>query len=153
MGFFSDILGGTDDSAQKRQLKQNQKARELIERNTKQARADILKLFPAGDEARNIGLQRAAGVVAGTAPRQSQAIRQSNVFAQQQLLRGLPQIQNAILGRDVNLGGLKAQVIKPDFTFLRQKFPQFPSGADLVQQQDPTPDIAQLLAGLSLPNV
>ena len=119
------VFGFEDDSSQKAQIRQNQQAKDLIERNSIQARADALDLFPTSDINRNRGLQAAFNVIGDTIPQQFDTIRQGNVGAQQALLAGLPQIQNAILGQQVDLSGLVPQSIDVDTSFAQQQVPDF----------------------------
>ncbi len=119
------VFGHEDDSSQKAQIRQNQQAKDLIERNSIQARADALDLFPTSDINRNRGLQAAFNVIGSTIPQQFDTIRQGNVGAQQALLAGLPQIQNAIMGNKVDLSGLMPESISVDTSFAQQQVPNF----------------------------
>jgi len=112
--FFNSIFGGIDNSSQQLQTQANQQALNLIERNTQQARADALGLFPQADAARNLGLDQGFNLLAGQAlPQQQEKLRAGSVGAQNALLAGLPQIQNAILGGPVDNSALQAQDLGP----------------------------------------
>ncbi len=124
-GVTDTIFGHEDDSSQKAQIAQNAAAKDLIERNSIQARKDALDLFPTSDINRNLGLQAAFNIMGGTIPQQFDTIRQGNVGAQQALLAGLPQIQNAIMGKKVDLSGLMPQSIDVDTSFAQQQVPAF----------------------------
>lgn len=127
------IFGGTDDSAQKAQIDANKSTAELIAKQAKEAEQAIIPLFSQAQEQRNLGFQGAADVFGQGAPAQISAFQQGNVGAQQALLAGLPQIQNAILGRQVDLTGLQPQQINVDTGFLQQQLPQFQSGSDAMR--------------------
>jgi hypothetical protein len=119
------VFGGTDDSAQKAQKKANTSAQQLIEQKGVEARGDALSLSPASDENRNLGLQAALDVLGQSIPQQLSTFQQGNVGAQQALLSGLPQQQNAILGLPADLSGLQPQAVQFDPGFLQQQLPNF----------------------------
>lgn len=148
------VFGGTDDSAQQAQIASNAAAQQLIAEQTEAARADILSLFPAAEQAAQQGFQGALDVFGQTIPQQVSAFQGGNVGAQQALLSGLPQIQNAILGRPVDLSGLQAQQLPVDTSFAQQQVPQFQSSAAALQQTpvantDLAALLSQLVAGAS----
>lgn len=87
------VFGGSDDSAQKAQVQQNELATRLAAERAKEARADVSALFPAADINRNM----------------------ANFAAQEQVVGGLPQILNAIRGLPVDISGLQARDISHDF--------------------------------------
>ena len=68
-----------------------------------QGRQDVLAAFPKAQEARRQGFQGALDVFGQSIPQQLQAFQGGNVGAQQALLGGLPQQQNAILGLPTDL--------------------------------------------------
>lgn len=133
-----DVFGGTDDSAQKDTKRANKRAQQFIEEKAAEARADALALFPGFEQNVQAGAQGALDIFGQAVPQQLGAFQTGNVGAQQALLAGLPQIQNAILGRPVDLSGLQAQQLPVDLGFAQQQLPQFQSAADLLgtQQQD-----------------
>ncbi|MCH8328527.1 MAG: hypothetical protein IID15_08420 [Candidatus Marinimicrobia bacterium] len=71
------------------------------------------------DVARQRGFGQALDVLAGAPEQQIAPFQQGNILAQEQISRGLPQIQNAILGRDIDLAGfVPRNVGQPsDFNF------------------------------------
>jgi len=97
------VFGGTDDSAQKAQTRANAAAQEFIATQTKAARSDILNLYPAADANRQRGFEA----------------------SRQALLAGVPQFQNAILGKPVDMGALDIPI------------PQFISTTDALSQGAP----------------
>jgi len=59
-------------------------------------------------------------------PTQMGMFQDGNVSAQMQLLAGLPQYQNAILGAPVNYGALQpTRLAMPDSSFYSQRLPDF----------------------------
>ena len=119
------VFGGSDKNAQRAQKSANNKAIDLIAKNTEQSREDILKLGPSAEVNRNLGFQAALDVLGQTIPQRFDTLQQGNVGAQQALLAGLPQIQAAILGQPVDLSGLQPQAINVDTSFAQQQLPEF----------------------------
>lgn len=106
------------------------------------ARGEIIPAFESARQSANQGFGRAADFLTGAIPQQIQPFQSGNIAAQQQIARGLPQIQNAILGNQVDLGGFQAQRIP----FQSPTLPQQPQQA----QAPATPvvggfDISQLI--------
>lgn len=91
------------------------------------ATSDVNRIFPQAQETANLGFQGALDVFGQSAPAQMDVFQQGNLGAQQQLLAGLPQIQNAILGGNVDLSGLQPfKIQQPDLGFLNQQLPPAP---------------------------
>jgi len=108
-------------------------------RSTAAARNDLLELFPSAQAAGQQGFQGALDVFSQSVPAQQQAFQGGNVAAQNQILSGLPQIQNALFGNQVDLGQLQAfSSPQQDLSFLNQQLP-------FTQQQNAN---AQLNGGL-----
>lgn len=120
MGFFKSVFGGKDNSAQKQQVKQNDAAKEFIERQSDQARSDAFTLFPSAEENRNLGIQAALNVLGGTIPQQLQAFQSGNAAAQAAILGGDPRITK----------------FNADTSFSRQSLPDFTSIADALSGGD-----------------
>lgn len=129
---MGDLFSSTDDSSQQFQLAENAATRELIAKGVKQARGDILDLFPGGLDARNQTINQALGILGQTIPQQLSVTQQGNVGAQGALLSGLPQIQNAILGQQVDLSGLQPQTLNFDPSFSQQTLPDFQTVEQLL---------------------
>ena len=83
-----------------------------IEKQIAQARSDIFKLFPAAQESRQQGLQSGIDLYSQAYPAMMNTFQQGNVGAQNALIQGLPQIQNAILGGPVDLSGIQAMQLQ-----------------------------------------
>lgn len=111
MGFLSKIsdtlFGGTDDSAQKAQLQANERSQKFIEEQAALNRADANQLYRYGDMARNQGLNAALALMGESLPTQMRMFQDGNVSAQMQMLAGMPQYQNAILGMPVDNSALQ----------------------------------------------
>jgi len=142
------LFGGTDTSSQQAQISANREARQFIESQAGQARADAQSLFPVAQQNRNLGFQSALDVFGQTIPGQIDAFQQGNVGAQASLLAGLPQFQNAIFGLPTNLSGLQPQRLDVNTQFAQQQLPQFqqPQPAPAIQPQAGF-NLSQFLAG------
>lgn len=130
MGFLSGltekVFGGTDNSAQKAQMAANQRTQEYIERMAGLARGDANALYSAGDYARNQGINAAMALMGRSMPTQMGMFQDGNVSAQMQLLAGMPQYQNAILGMPVNNQALQPyRAAMPDPSSYRVQLPDF----------------------------
>lgn len=131
------LFGGTDTSSQEEQLRANEASRTDILNAVNQARQDATSLFPTAAENRNLGFQSALDVFGQTIPGQVDAFQQGNVGAQQAILAGLPQVQNAIFGLPTDLTGLQPQQLDINTQFAQQQLPQFQQAqfAPAVQPQ------------------
>lgn len=163
MGFLSGltekVFGGTDNSAQKAQQQANARSQAFIEEQSRLARGDANYLYPQGDYARNQGINAAMALMGNSMPTQMGMFQDGNVSAQMQLLAGLPQYQNAILGMPVNNAALQpTRLSMPDSSFYRQQLPDFgmaqapqpgqswgdpPSAQPMQMPQQPMPQQSQ----------
>ena len=157
MSFFDDIIdtifGGTDTSAQEAQQAANEAAARRIDASTAQARTDILDLFPKSDVARSQGFQGALDVLGPAILSQINATQQGSLGAQQNLLAGLPQFQNAILGGQIDFSALQPSIVEPQTGFVNQALPGFsvPQSAFAprsAQQAVAQNSLSQALSGL-----
>lgn len=93
-----------------------------VRRSVDEARADINRLFPQAQQSAQQGFQNAVDVFGQTMPQQANQFQGGNVAAQNQLLAGLPQMQNAILGGPVDYSQFQAYQAPPlDFGFTNQQ--------------------------------
>lgn len=134
MGLGGALLGGTiigaisSDRASSRAADTVQDANLLAEQRIREsseaARAAAIPLFGAAEQNALAGIQAALGTFGQTIPEQARLSQAGNVQAQQQLLAGLPQIQNAILGNQVDFGALQpTQLQQPNFDIFNQQLP------------------------------
>ncbi len=125
-GFGEKIFGGTDNSAQKAQIQANQRSQEYIERMAALGRGDANALYSQGDYARNTGIDAAMGLMGRSMPTQMGMFQDGNVSAQMQLLAGMPQYQNAILGMPVDNSAFQpTRLAMPDASAYQQRLPDF----------------------------
>lgn len=122
----------------------------LIREGQAQARQDLFTLFPAAQQSAQQGFQGAADVFRDVVPQQSQIFQQGNINAQNTLLSGLPQQQNAILGGPINNAALQPTTqFQPDFGFLNQQIGQQPQQGSTGLGQGGLTN--QLMANLAQP--
>ena len=89
-------------------------------------RKDVNDNMAIAQQQANQGFQGALDVFGQSNPAQMDVFQQGNLGAQQALIAGLPQIQNAILGGNVDLSGLQPfQIQQPDMSFMQQTLPSF----------------------------
>jgi hypothetical protein len=100
------LFGGTDTSSQKAQIAANREAADFAREMAAQARGDVMQYVPKGNMAARQGFQSAFDLTTKTAPRMMDATRGGHIRAQEALLAGLPQMQNALMGLPVDLSGL-----------------------------------------------
>lgn len=123
-------IGGAlaSNSASKKAVKASASAADKASLQTLQsknrARQDLELLFPQAQQSANQGFQSALDVFGQSVPAQSNAFQQGNIGAQQAILSGLPQIQNALFGNQVDFSQMQPfQVQQPDTSFLNQQTP------------------------------
>lgn len=87
----------------KSQERQREESQQFIKDQVEQARGDLFRLFPQAQESRRLGAQAGLDLFGEVIPQQLQAFQGGNVAAQEALIQGLPQFQNAILGQPTNL--------------------------------------------------
>jgi hypothetical protein len=155
MGFFSDLFGGTDRSAQKGQTRANADSQDFIEKQSELARSDFLRLFPQADEATRQGTQGALDVLGQTIPQQFRAFEQGNMNAQNQIASGMRGSRAALMGLPV-YETFSPQPFNIDTSFAQQQlapssFGQSPLAGAQMQGAQPqgAPTGMQGLQGLS----
>ncbi len=122
---LSTLSGETSIEAGEAAAQGTREAQAILAAQTAKAREDILNLFPTQTGALQEGFQGALDVFGQSLPAQQQLFQQGNVGAQAQLLAGLPQIQKAILGGNVDLSALQpTQLTLPNQSFFQQTLPE-----------------------------
>jgi hypothetical protein len=145
---FKSLFGGTDDSSQKAQIRQNQQVLALQEKLAAQARGDITGIFPGVRQSAQEGYQSALDVLGQTVPQRAGLFQGGNVAAQNTLLAGLPQQNAALLGQKLDLSGLSPTTLGYSTDFTQQQLPErtaMPSQDAGVDQQT----LAKILAGIN----
>lgn len=134
---------------------ENQANRDYIERQTAEARADIDRLYPQVQQYRQGGYQGALQALTGAIPEQYRLFNQGQTMAHSQLLAGMPQFQNAILGDAVDQSAFLTpqqvyQQLQPDFSWLQRiQLPQ----VQQMEAQKPMPDAISALTGQADPSM
>lgn len=141
----SAVIGGVvsknaSDKAARAQTNAANTASQTTRAAANQARDELKQLFPAAQQNAAQGFQGALDVFGQSVPTQGDVFTQGNVAAQQQILAGLPQIQNAILGGNVDLSALQPTQLSPDLGFMQQQLPQFINPFNQAQSQGPSRD-------------
>lgn len=114
----SSVYAAKKDSKSQKQIlesaeEQKAASQAFIEKSIAQARSDIFKLFPKAQDARTQGLQAGIDLYKQAYPAMMDTFQQGNVGAQNMLLAGLPQANNALTGAaPVDLSGLQAMTIQ-----------------------------------------
>jgi len=123
------IVGGAlgskaSSDASKASSKASASASAITKEAADRAKKDSTKLFSQAREDSQRGFQGALDVFSQSLPAQTQVFQQGNIAAQEQLLAGLPQFQNAILGGNIDFSQLQpTQVQTPDLGFFSQTLP------------------------------
>ena len=123
------VIGGVAQNvASKKASKAQGKASDASLAYTKeaadQARGDLFKLYPAAQDNARAGFQGAMDIFGQTVPQQGNLIQQGNVGAQQQLLAGLGQSRNALLGGQFDPSQLQPVTLNANYDFASQQLPQ-----------------------------
>lgn len=112
------VLGGAaigavgSNSAAKKGAKAAERGQDILAQSREQARGDVNRIFPLAQEMQAQGFDDFRNFLTNqVVPQQTQPFIGGNMAAQAQVARGLPQIQNAILGRQTDLSGFKARQV------------------------------------------
>lgn len=134
---IKDIFGGSDDSAQKAQIGSNREARADILRLGDRARGDVFGLADLATGNRNQGIQASLDMFGQSIPAQLSSFLGGNTGAQDAILAGVPQVQNAILGLPTDMSGLQTQQLPVDMSMFQQQPPEFQNASQLLGGQAP----------------
>lgn len=120
--------------AAKSQRRGIESAEDAAREATRAAQAQAIPLFASAQNNALMGFQGALDTLGSTIPGQANVMQQGNVAAQQQLLAGLPQFQNATLGNQVDFSQLQPTVLDmPDFSAISNvTLPDFTSIEDAL---------------------
>ena len=115
--FIKDFFGGTDDSAQDYTINANKDNQKYNRQMTARARNTLTEFWPQSNDQRNQGYESAYDILMRTIGPQIRALKKGNVQAQNQLLAGLPQMQNAILGNPIDYSAIQSVNLPVDMNF------------------------------------
>lgn len=133
------FFGGAERKAGKKMSEAARRGQDFIREGTEQARGDIMPLFDASQQNRQMGAQAALDIFGAAVPEQARLFGLGNVGAQQVLGQGAQQYQNAILGNPVNYSFARPQQIQPDLSFMQNQLPQFQTSGQALGQGVPEP--------------
>ena len=126
------FFGGAEKKAGRKQRKELAKARAAVEAAAEEARTGATTLFGGAQEAQRLGFQGALDIFGQSVPEQARLFGAGNVGAQEQLIAGLPQIQRALLGQQVDFSQFQPTTLTPNLAFTQQTLPQSPTIAELL---------------------
>lgn len=125
----SAVIGGVaSNSASKRAAEGQEKALEANAVAVADAEGKVNNLFGEAEQQQSQAFTSAMDYLSGAYGKQIQPFQQGNMAAQAQISRGLPQIQNAIMGNPVDLSGFKPRAIAAP-TLDREQFKPKSNGA------------------------
>ena len=127
-GVVESVFGGSEGDNQK---KENKRSRAFTVDQGKRAREDLMILNNAADQNRNMGFQSVLDLLGQAMPQQMSAFQQGNVGAQQALINGMGQYQNAIMGRPIDMSQSRVRRIQTDPVYMQQTLPDFIQTPDI----------------------
>lgn len=139
--------------AERAQRQGQEGALDAASQATEQARSDAIPLFQDAQQNALQGFEAALGLQGQVSPAQINAFQQGNQNAQNTLLAGMPQFQNAILGNQVDLSGLQQSPINIDQSIFNQQVPDFTSIQESLNPQQPTTPQPQQTPFAGIPNL
>lgn len=90
-----------------------------------QARGDLFNLFPSAEANSQKGYQSALDVFGQFMPQQASTFQQGNMGAQNQILAGMPQQHNALMGGAVDYSQFQPTQIDYDPSIFQQQLPDY----------------------------
>lgn len=147
VGAGAAVFGASEASknaqnAQDAQEDQNALNAAGISKAAAQARKDALLAYGAAAPNREMGFEAALNSLMQSGRGQLQAGQQGNMAAQNQLLQGLPQMQNALLGLPVDMSGMQPQQIGYNTQFLTNQLPDFQGPNEVFEYNIPFQGLA-----------
>lgn len=114
----SAAINKPDDSAQKAQIAANQRSQEFIEDQALKAENAAGRLFDSSAANLLAGNSAAANLYKDAFNPQMNTLNQGYSNAQNQIYRGMPQIQNALMGLPIDYAAFQPQQITPNTSFI-----------------------------------
>lgn len=148
----SKAINKPDDSAQRAQMKANERNQAFIEEQAAKAERSGTSLYDLSQQNLLAGNAAAMGAYKDAFNPQLQSMGQGNYNAQQQISQGLPQIQNALMGLPVDYSAFSPmQQAAPDMSWMdRYKISTIAPG---TQQDDVLNSVNRSLALMGLPTM
>jgi len=137
-GVGASASAASKDRAQGKKALEEQRGfnasnRDFLDAKIAEAVVQSEALFRGAASNRVRGATKALDILGQSAPQQLSTFQQGNIGAQEQLLAGLPQIQNALLGLPVDLSGLQPKQVQFDPSFTQQTLPGFKTPSVALQ--------------------
>jgi hypothetical protein len=135
----SAAIGAYSSSkASKTAAKSAERGQDILAQSREQGRSDVMNQFPIAQQSQTKGFEEFRDFLTNqVVPQQTRPFIGGNMAAQEQISRGLPQIQNAILGNPIDTSGFTARQIGQAPTFDVSKFgPQEPAAAPVAAPFD-----------------
>ena len=104
---------------------------------TAEARRDLFRLYPAAEANSQKGYQSALDVFGQFMPQQANTFQQGNVAAQNQILAGMPQAHNALMGGQVDYSQFQPTQIDYNPSIFQQQLPAYQSIGDALEFEEP----------------
>lgn len=118
------IFGGTDRSAQRNQLAQNEISRNFSMSQGRQAQDFLSGSGQQALQSAQAGFGGALDVMNRANPQQLMASQAGNIAAQNYLIGGMPQFQNALMGLPINYSQFQPTQIQYDPSVVQAQMPQ-----------------------------
>ena len=128
----------SDSSKRAANTAANTQGRQLAatDAGVQQARGDLFNLFPTAEANSQKGYQSALDVFGQFMPQQASTFQQGNMAAQNQILAGMPQQHNALMGGQVDYSQFQPSQIDYDPSMFQQQLPQYKSIDDAMNQPE-----------------
>lgn len=130
-----------------------------VKDSVQQARGDLFNLFPSAEANSQKGYQSALDVFGQFMPQQASTFQQGNVAAQNQILAGMPQAHNALMGGAVDYSQFQPTQLDYDPSMFQQQLPEYqtiqqpvayPTGPEQGYVDEPAP--TAILSGQGFKN-
>ena len=133
-GALIGAAASSDASKRAANTAQNTQGRQLAatDAGVQQARGDLFNLFPTAEANSQKGYQSALDVFGQFMPQQASTFQQGNMAAQNQILAGMPQQHNALMGGQVDYSQFQPSQIDYDPSMFQQQLPQYKSIDDAM---------------------
>ena len=119
----------SDSSKRAANTAQNTQGQQMAatDAGVQQARGDLFNLFPSAEANSQKGYQSALDVFGQFMPQQADTFQQGNMGAQNQILAGMPQQHNALMGGAVDYSQFQPTQIDYDPSIFQQQLPDYQS--------------------------
>lgn len=104
-----------------------------------QSRDDLFGGFGNAQHNANLGFQSGLDVMGQYMPQVFDTFHQGNMGAQNQLIAGMPQVHNAILGMPIDYSAFQPVSVNYDTGFTQQTLPDFRQVGDWANQEQQQP--------------